>query len=331
MRKWGIFIIFFIVFFVGCNEFILKKQREIRNEHNFIIESIDVFQFIGKDLSHAVQKFGSSYETGPSRFGYEWVIFNKNPEKYLQIGHYNSKIVTVFILGQSLNDGFFAIGNKYDEIAKYVPMKNSIVIQDDTGEYRLELTDDDVKQRPLVQLTDDVYAQLYFDRFLNQLVAIRLLDKETLLKHRPYRIVYRGSLIEVKKLDKSHQKLVDEMNVKQIYYITNVLRKRYGKTNLFWNDAVATVAYQHSKDMKVNQFFDHHSPTNGNLEQRLEKQNITYFLAGENIAAEYPDGIAAVIGWLNSEGHRKTMLHENFTHIGIGVYDTHYTQNFIKR
>ncbi|MGK0698226.1 CAP domain-containing protein [Priestia flexa] len=52
-------------------------------------------------------------------------------------------------------------------------------------------------------------------------------------------------------------------------------------------------------------------------------------MAGENIASNYTDGPAAVEGWLNSEGHRKALLNNDFTHLGVGVYEKFYTQNFI--
>lgn len=53
--------------------------------------------------------------------------------------------------------------------------------------------------------------------------------------------------------------------------------------------------------------------------------------AGENIAYNYVDGPAAVEGWLNSEGHRKALLNEDYTHLGVGVDHKYYTQNFIKQ
>ena len=33
---------------------------------------------------------------------------------------------------------------------------------------------------------------------------------------------------------------------------------------------------------------------------------------------------------MNSPGHRKTLLQEDFTHLGIGVYNLYFTQDFIK-
>jgi uncharacterized protein YkwD len=83
--------------------------------------------------------------------------------------------------------------------------------------------------------------------------------------------------------------------------------------------------------MSTNQYFDHVSPTKGGLAERLAQGNVSYLLAGENIAAKYIDGIAAIEGWLNSEGHRETLLHEEYNYLGVGVYEKYYTQNFVQK
>ena len=61
----------------------------------------------------------------------------------------------------------------------------------------------------------------------------------------------------------------------------------------------------------------------------MNAEYIEYQMAGENIAADYVDGPAAVEGWLNSEGHRKALLEKEYNQIGVGVYQKNYTQNFI--
>lgn len=86
----------------------------------------------------------------------------------------------------------------------------------------------------------------------------------------------------------------------------------------------------HSNDMKENEYFSHESPTNGSLADRLKAEDVAYQMAGENIAAQYIDGIAAMEGWLNSKGHRDTLLNPDFTRLGVGVNEVYYTQNFIR-
>jgi len=52
-------------------------------------------------------------------------------------------------------------------------------------------------------------------------------------------------------------------------------------------------------------------------------------MAGENIAAGYPDAIEAHESWMNSPGHRKNVLEKDFTQLGVGVIADYYTQAFL--
>lgn len=326
MKKRIVFCFVSILFLIGCQADIPETEEIQTSQH----QTIHVVHYIGKDLSEVIDDLKMRYEQGPSSYGYEWVIF-KDEKKYISVGHVNSQVVTMVIVGENVLEGDFAIGDKYDDIARILPFKNSVIIKNNQGEYRFELTEEERNVRPLVQLTENVYAQLYFDRFSKTLVAVRFMDEETLIKYRPYRLVYRGDLKKFTSSSQPYQTDIDRMNEKQIYDVTNVIRRQYRKSKLFWSNNLANVAFQHSKDMKENQYFDHASPTNGDLEKRLKKGNIAYTLAGENIATGYLDGIDAVIGWLNSPDHRQALLHDEFTHIGVGAYEKYYTQNFIKK
>ena len=64
--------------------------------------------------------------------------------------------------------------------------------------------------------------------------------------------------------------------------------------------------------------------------ERLNLEEIAYSAAGENIAWNYMDAPDAHEGWLNSMGHRKNVFKKEFTHLGVGVVEKYYTQNFIK-
>jgi uncharacterized protein YkwD len=176
----------------------------------------------------------------------------------------------------------------------------------------------------------DVYVQLYFDDFEKTLSSIRYLNAETLIKQRPYELVYRGPLLDPKELSAKEWSLVEEGTEKQIIDFTNIIRNRFNLPPVEWDEETATVAYLHSKDMREANYFSHTSPTTGSLSDRLISGNVPFSYAGENIAAQYVDGVASVEGWLNSEGHRKTLLNERFTHLGVGVNEKYYTQNFIE-
>lgn len=121
---------------------------------------------------------------------------------------------------------------------------------------------------------------------------------------RPYELSYQGEIYE-EKLSPADWNAIDDASSKQVLEITNVIRDRYGIEEVAWDESVARVAYGHSVDMKKNDYFDHTSPTQGDLSKRLSKGDVKYTKAGENIAYNYVDGAAAVEGWLNSKGHEK--------------------------
>jgi len=63
----------------------------------------------------------------------------------------------------------------------------------------------------------------------------------------------------------------------------------------------------------------------------LEEAQIAYDSAAENIASNYYDSAEVVHSLFNSSEHRKVVLKEEYTHIGVGTFGRYYTQNFLKR
>ncbi|MBD3106851.1 CAP domain-containing protein [Bacillus sp. AGMB 02131] len=203
-----------------------------------------------------------------------------------------------------------------------------IDVEYDGTTYQFELSEEDLGMRPLIKI-GDFYAQIYIDRFTGLVTSVRLLTPEVLVLQRPYEMIYRGDLPESNELSDEEWQLVDQGNEQQIFSITNIIRNRFEMNQVEWDEETAEVARLHSLDMFENGFFAHESPGNGSLSDRLESGEISFNGAGENIAAKYVDGVAAFEGWLNSKGHRDTLLNEDFTRLGVGVYQSYFTQNFI--
>lgn len=286
--------------------------------------------FIGKSSDTFLKKYGEPIRKEPSAYDYEWWIYNNNNESYFQVGVYKDKIVTIYVLGDKNNISPFTIGEEIKDIYQNIILDTDITVQYDGGTYQFELSEEDLNIRPLVQL-GSIYAQLSFDKFKGTLSSIRYFDKETLIKHNPYEMNYLGNLIKPLPITEGSWRPIEEGSEKQIFDITNIIRQRFGLNTLEWDQPTSDVAYNHSKDMFEEKYFSHESPKFGDLEDRLKSAQVFYQLAGENIAADYLDAPAAVEGWLNSEGHRKALLEANFTHLGVGVYQKYYTQNFIEK
>lgn len=286
----------------------------------------DQESFIGMTVQEVTDEFGEPARKDLSAYGYEWWVYPL-AEEYIQVGIDQGQVVTVFMTGDARGQAF-SFGQTYDEINEKLSFQERVDVKASEGVYQFELSSEDVKMRPLVQLNDQ-WVQFYFDTVTGTLSSIRMMTEDVLILQRPYSISYRGTLPERPSLNADQWAAIEEGDARQIFDFTNIIRTRHGLEPLKWEEKVADVAYLHSKDMSRENYFSHTSPKYGELGDRFEQGDVRFMLAGENIAAKYVDGLAAVEGWLNSKGHRVNLLHEEFTHLGVGVYQDHYTQNFM--
>ncbi|MCM3708685.1 MULTISPECIES: CAP domain-containing protein [Cytobacillus] len=289
-----------------------------------------VISLMGKSVEALKKSLGEPSRVDPSFYGYEWWIYNKSGTEYIQAGVSNNKVVSLFTTGEDSDISPFRIGQPIGELYSSVFFETEFSLKVKDSSYRFELSEDDLNTRPLV-MVGEYYAQLNIDRFTGTLSSVRLMDAATLIKIRPYEMVYRGELLVPPLPSPAFEDDVERAKEKQIFEITNVIRVSHHLQPLKWDDQTAVAALAHSKDMYETKDFSHTSKTYGDLADRLEAADVSYEAAGENIAANYTDAPAVVEGWLNSKGHRDSLLKEEFTHLGVGVYKKHYTQNFIKK
>ncbi|MFD1706668.1 CAP domain-containing protein [Siminovitchia sediminis] len=117
----------------------------------------------------------------------------------------------------------------------------------------------------------------------------------------------------------------------KVVELTNAERTKNGLAPLKVDTELSKVAREKSKDMSVNNYFDHNSPTYGSPFDMMKQFGISYRTAGENIAMGQRTPEEVVNAWMNSSGHRANILSKDYTHIGVGhVADGNYwTQQFI--
>lgn len=107
----------------------------------------------------------------------------------------------------------------------------------------------------------------------------------------------------------------------------NDARTARGLSELDANASLTAVAEAHTRDMRDRGFVGHENPDGEGLAQRYAEQGLSC-PGGENIYFS-PNGALAVSpgaladhvvrSWLNSEGHRETMLAARFDRQGIAV------------
>lgn len=120
----------------------------------------------------------------------------------------------------------------------------------------------------------------------------------------------------------------------EVFELTNEERRNAGLDPFVWSDALAEVAYAHSKDMSVRGFFSHDNPDGLSPFDRMENAGISYWMAAENIAAGHQTPADVVEGWMTSPGHRANILDPGLHKLGVGFYTgssgygTYWTQCF---
>lgn len=108
--------------------------------------------------------------------------------------------------------------------------------------------------------------------------------------------------------------------VQRVVDLTNAQRTQAGLQPLKFNAKLSAAAYAHSRDMALNDFFNHTGSDGSRAADRILTAGYKYLNAGENIAAGYATPEAVVEGWMNSPGHRANILHSRVKEIGVGFY-----------
>ncbi|MCK8826959.1 CAP domain-containing protein [Natroniella acetigena] len=121
----------------------------------------------------------------------------------------------------------------------------------------------------------------------------------------------------------------------EVVELVNVERERKGLEPYQHNQQVSQVARRKSEDMRDNNYFSHQSPTYGSPFDMLEQYNVEFRAAGENIAKGQRSPAQVVRSWMDSPGHRRNILSQEFTDIGVGYAqngdgETYWTQMFIR-
>ncbi|WP_400164363.1 CAP domain-containing protein [Brevibacillus sp. TJ4] len=297
--------------------------------------STPVYELFGLRLGMTSQQVldvhGKPARVEPSGLGYEWWIYNQEPARYLQVGIAQDRVVDLYSNAPSAKLGNTGIGASLQSLQSQHPLQDVLSLRY-MGAH-IQITNQK-QQRPLVIEAGTpliYYLDLQND---NKVTALRMIDIQMLLRGGFYEMkwTYQGKApdFDPPSLSVKERELVNAAYERQVLDLVNVVRYRYKLPPLTWHEGAAEVARGHSLDMKTNQFFDHVSATSGlDPFERLKAADIRYIMAGENIAAGYPDAIEVHEGWMNSPGHRKNVLEKDFALLGVGVVSDYYTQAFL--
>lgn len=97
----------------------------------------------------------------------------------------------------------------------------------------------------------------------------------------------------------------------------NAFRRANGLSALSLEPRLTNLAQEQSDAMAARAEMSHR--VIGPLPRRLSAAGYDWAATAENLGLGYPNHAAAMHGWIGSAGHRRNLLNENVTHVGIAA------------
>lgn len=119
----------------------------------------------------------------------------------------------------------------------------------------------------------------------------------------------------------------------EVLRLVNAERAKVGAAPLTMNSNLNAAAQVRAEELTV--YFSHTRPDGSDCFTVFDDYGLSYWLAGENIAAGQGSPASVVNSWMNSPGHRANILNSAYTEIGIGFaktssgYGYYWVQDFI--
>lgn len=108
-------------------------------------------------------------------------------------------------------------------------------------------------------------------------------------------------------------------DAQRLLSLTNNVRQERGAGRLEYSEELSKVAYEKARDMVINNYFSHQSPSYGTPFEMMKAFGFNFTSAAENIAGNQTvDG--AFYAWMNSESHMNNITNGDFCMTGIGIY-----------
>lgn len=305
------------------SEFLQEKPRPSLSYYQDLGIQVETYGISLGDPGQAVlDLLGEPARRDDTVYGYSWWVYNKDYQNYLQVGIKNGSVVTIYTPGQGWSFGPLQRGCRLNLLEDSFEIADRLFVEENRVIYELYLP---------TLVYENLVATFYYDeQDKDKIMAVRLEDREVAEDRFGLFYKYRSPQGERDSFDQEKMREAEAADEKQIFDLANVERLLKGLSPLNWNGDAALAALGHSREMYVHNYFDHFSPVTGKgLDYRLDKCDINFILAAENIARGQLDGIEVHHGLMNSLRHRENILQKDLRSLGVGVYGDCYTQNFV--
>lgn len=292
-----------------------KVELNIPTNQVFSVNNIELGN-LKEDIDH---NLGKANRSSLNEYGTNWYAYHENYHDFFMVMYDENNKAAGLYTNQDLiasTKGIKLGSSKIDVRAKLgEPITN---IQKGMTVYQLqENSDYDVF------LLEGTYVTIFYDKHENNTVtAIQLISKDFEQKKTGF-------------YTKANSALKEGFEY-QLFDLTNAARVNHQLTVLTWDEHVRGTARKHSTDMAVHQYFDHTNLKGQSPFDRMKEDDISFHMAGENLAYGQFSSIFAHEGLMNSLGHRENILREGYEFLGVGVAfndesQPYYTENFFAK
>ncbi len=290
-------------------------KLEPPSEQSFSIYNVE----IGDTKEQVEQQVGTAKRSSINEYGVNWVAYHENYQNFLMVayddenkvaGLYTNQDLVTTTMGISFNNSREEVLTKLDD-----PLTS---IQKGFVSYQIQNNEEYD-----TFLMDQNYVTIFYDKHEDDTVtAIQIISEELENQKAKFYPVPSEELKEGYEY--------------QLFDLTNAARVNHGLSVLNWEEPVRGTARDHSQDMADNNYFSHTNLNGQSPFDRMTEDNITYRMAGENLATGQISSIFAHEGLMNSLGHRENILQTDFEGLGVGVAFSsdsrpYYTENFLTK
>lgn len=110
-----------------------------------------------------------------------------------------------------------------------------------------------------------------------------------------------------------------ETQIERYFSGINEIRRADGLAPFSSSGQLAVAAQNKAEDMARAGYFAHYGPDGKTPWQWLDEAGYQPLYAGENLARNGFDADAVLKAWLASAGHKKNIMNEKFSEMGIGI------------
>lgn len=282
-------------------------------QQTFSIANIE----LGSSKQDVENMYGQPKRISLNEYHTNWHTYHENYQNFFMVVYNKDGKVAGLFTNQNLisSTNGIGIGTGKEEVLSKMGAEPLTSIQKGIVRYNLpEDREYDIFHK------DNSYITVFYDIHENNTVTAIQIISESLENDRAY-------------LYTDESQALKEGFEYQLFDLTNAERVKHNLSPLTWDERVCITARKHSDDMAANAYFSHTNPKGQDPFDRMAADQITFILAGENLAYGQFSSIFAHEGLLNSLGHRKNILEKDYEYLGVGVAfntnaEPYYTENF---